>query len=383
MSDGYVHVDLFVEQAPKHADDPCGDVYWSERTPAGTTLIVADGIGSGVRAHIAAEMAVAKLKGLLNLQHSLHQSVAAVAQEMERRRSPDKPFAAFTAAVIRADGLTTILGYEAPGPILISRGVAAELTSHPVELGGALCCEYHCYLEAGDGLLVVSDGISQAGLGSGLPLGWEMKGVARFLTDELSRRAPVAALAEAVQHEALQLWKKGGDDCTTALAAIRKGRTVNLLTGPPAGKQYDAEVVNRFKHSPGAKVVCGGSTAELVARASGAKLELEQQLTSAFTPPRFRIAGIDLVTEGAVTLNQVFNLLGEDPDLVEDESGTVDLLRMLTTADRINIFLGLAQNRAHGDLSFRLRGVLPRDKIMPLLIEKLKSMGKLVVTSAR
>jgi len=96
-------------------------------------------------------------------------------------------------------------------------------------------------------------------------------------------------------------------------------------------------------------------------------------------PPSYFIEGIDLVTEGTVTLNQVYNILDEDPRNYEETSGVTELCNYLRAADRINIFMGLAANPASESISFRQKGVLSRHNIVPLLVEKLRRQNKLVV----
>ena len=98
---------------------------------------------------------------------------------------------------------------------------------------------------------------------------------------------------------------------------------------------------------------------------------MEQDPQSLTAPPRFELEGIDLVTEGAVTLNQVYNVIDEPLEKLTEDSGVTELCTFLQLADRVNIFLGGAHNRAHGDISFRQQGILTRDRIVPLIADKL------------
>lgn len=375
----YVHIEVEAAQAAKKPESPCGDVWGCERTVAATTLICADGIGSGIRARIAAQMAVSRVLELLRLKYSLRRAFAAVVRTMEQNRDPSRPFAAFTIARILNDGMTTVLSYEAPPPILISRMHAAALPARGIELGGALAAESECYLEHGDALLVTSDGITQAGLGRGMPDGWESEGVVRYVNHCLTDGRKPRELPAAILREARRLWNGPGDDCTAVLAMCRRGQIVNLFTGPPGHRGQDAAVVRRFMQSAGLKIVCGGTTAEIVSRTLGERLTVEQMASSLVAPPKYEIAGVDLVTEGAVTLNQVYNLLDEDINQLSEDSGVTELCALLQIADRVNIVFGTAKNRATDDISFRQRGILTREAILPLLADKLRAAGKLVV----
>ena len=379
MPHGYLHVDFKLAQVPKKSGHPCGDVVLCDRDAAGTTILFADGVGSGIKAHITASLWLSRFRELLQRGFSLHSAFNSLVRTMETARAPNRAFAAITAARVRPDGMTSVLSYEMPPPLIISKKHAGLLHLRSIQSGGAVAGEGYCYLQPDEGLLLVSDGITQAGLGNGLPMGWEPEGLLRFVNGSLGTGMPLKELPGVILKEALTLWKKCGDDCSVALAQCERGRVVNILSGPPASPSQDAILVRQFLNRPGLKVVCGGATAEMVARELGQKLELERFSTSLIAPPRFKIEGVDLVCEGAVTLNQAYNLLGEDPDSLEEDSGVSDLCRLLQTSDRVNIMLGTARNKAHGDVSFRQQGVLSRERIVPLLAEKLREAGKLVV----
>jgi hypothetical protein len=105
---------------------------------------------------------------------------------------------------------------------------------------------------------------------------------------------------------------------------------------------------------------------------------MENEPMSAIAPPRYGIRGINLVTEGAVTLNQVYNILEEDVSKLNEDSGVTELRLLLNVADRINFIVGCAANNANEDISFRQRGVLSRKVLIPLLVDKLEKAGRLV-----
>jgi hypothetical protein len=379
MVAGYVHIEVETVQSSKRPEWPCGDVTGCDRNEAATALVCADGIGSGSHAHIVAQLCASRLLESLRLGASLRKAVSSIVRSMERNREPAGAFSAFTVARILNDGMTTILGYEAPPTVLVSGRHATVIPSRSFELGGALVTESECYLEPGDGLLLMSDGITQAGLGHGMPHGWQSDGVLRYVNNCLTDGRLPKQLAALVHDEARTLWVQGGDDCTAMMALCRRGQIVNLLTGPPSVASRDMPTVRRFMQFEGLKVVCGGTTAEIVARTLGESLAVEKDPQSLVAPPRYEITGVDLVTEGAVTLNQVYNVLDEDLANFTEDSGVTELCALLQVADRVNIMAGGAKNKASGDISFRQCGILTRDHIVPLIAEKLRAAGKLVV----
>ena len=119
------------------------------------------------------------------------------------------------------------------------------------------------------------------------------------------------------------------------LARCRPGCTVNVLTGPPADRQADGAVVRRFMELEGQKVVCGGTTAKIVGRQTRQPVSVREDANSLIAPPDYVLKGVDLATEGAVTLNQAYNILDEDPSRYEKSTGVSRLCEMLRAADRV------------------------------------------------
>jgi len=377
---GHLHVEVEAHQISKRPAAPCGDVARYERSPTDTVVVICDGLGSGIKANVAANMCAARLLGLLRQGHSLRGAFASVARTMERVQGSGQPWAAFTVARILSDGMATVLTYEMPPPLFVTRRYADLLHPRSIAVDGAVISEANLHLAPGEGLLLVSDGITQAGLGAGYPRGWGSEGAARHLGELLRDGTPLRELPRRLVSQARKISRgTAGDDCTALLASCRLGSTINILTGPPKNAAEDLTVVNQFLMMDGVKIVCGGTTAKVVARCLGKEVRMEENPQSLLAPPRYQIEGIGLVTEGAVTLNQLYNVLDEDPSAFEEVSGVTELHALVRAADRINIWIGGAENPATTDISFRQQGILSRHKILPLLAKKLQEMGKLVV----
>jgi hypothetical protein len=375
----YIHVEIEQAQSSKKPGAPCGDVVAFERAPAATTLVLCDGLGSGIKANLAATMCASRLLEALRSGTSLRHAFGNLVKNMIRVRGTDLPYACFVVIRVLSDGQATVLSYEMPEPLYMTASHASPLPQRTRTVENALIGESHVQLAPGDALMVMSDGVTQAGLGLSQRLGWRTEGVQQHLGDLLSERRPLRALAQAVHDRARELWEGvGGDDVTVAMVVCRWGKTLNILTGPPSSKALDRPTVNRFLMLEGWKVVAGSTTSEIVAGYLGQSLDVEQDASSTLAPPRYYIEGIDLVTEGAITLNQVYNILDEDPGKLEEETGVSELQKLLREADRINFLVGVARNPAHADIIFRQRGLLSRAHIVPLLAEKLREMGKLV-----
>jgi hypothetical protein len=248
-------------------------------------------------------------------------------------------------------------------------------------IGKAIVYESSCTLREDEGLMMVSDGITQAGLGCGLVNGWEIQGVASFITKHImGNEIKASDFVEIIHAHARRLWRKAkGDDCSVVMAYVRRGITVNMISGPPSDDRLDKQWLDGFINSPGIKVVCGGTTSKVVARELKKTITLATEPVNLLSPPKYEISGITLVTEGIVTLNQVFNILGEDTSEFIDESPVYELNNLLNNADKVIFYIGHAYNPGIGNIQFRQQGILSRKAIIPLIIDKLRKSGKLVI----
>jgi hypothetical protein len=371
-------IDAFVMQQCKNRNAVCGDTWVCERSTNGTLFVVADGIGSGVYANIAAIVCASRIAELYRSGVSIREISEMVASSMHRARKEDIPFSAFTAVAILPGGQFTAYAYEAPSPILFRDNWATVLSPRFYTAGFEVIGEMTGVLREGDALMLFSDGVSQAGLGHGLGFGIGSDGVAKFSNKQLQ-----AGLKElkALPVQIMDLCKEVSanrfeDDTTLGLLVCRKAEELTMLTGPPSKRTLDSVIVSDFMELPGKKVVCGSTTADIVSR----ELKREAKIVSRMkASPEYHIEGIDLVAEGAVTLNQAYNLLGEPIEEFYQGSPAERLCLMLTEADVIRFLIGNAQNAAHEDLFFRQIGVKARQAALKLISEKLVELGKQVV----
>jgi hypothetical protein len=380
MTKSDIHIETLIAQTAKHAGDVCGDVVVCDRDEHATLLLLCDGVGSGIRANIAATLCAARLRTLIQNGFSLRHAVSEVATTMEQAKPEAMTYCAFTAARILNDGSMTALSYEIPSPLLYSQRTTSPLPTRSLTVGKALLLETHCVLQPDEAILLVSDGITQAGIGTRFHQAWGVEGVARFLSQRQPNRDPLEQLPPLIMEEAVRLGDGGTtDDQTVLLALCRPSKTLTIFTGPPSVPHQDSKIVQRFLDTTGWKVICGGTTARIVSDFLGKPLILDKTDESLIAPPSSRLEGIDLLTEGAMTLNQVYNILDADPDTFDEESGVTQLFHFMRTADRIHFIMGGSLNPAFNHISFKQRGVLPRATIVPLLADKLRAQGKRVV----
>jgi hypothetical protein len=175
-----------------------------------------------------------------------------------------------------------------------------------------------------------------------------------------------------------------GDDVSIVVIKVRKKIFATILTGPPEDRRNDAAAVSRLLSRLGRHAVCGGTTAKIVARQLGKELEVDLSTMTGAVPPLGKIPGIDIVTEGILTLTRVNNLLksGATKEAVRfQNNGAANLIRLLLDTDSIQFLVGQAVNPAHQNPELPQQlGI--RQAIVREVAEELKKRGKEVSLEA-
>lgn len=380
LSDPRKYMEVVEAQSAKRTGRVCGDYVVTERSAEATLTVVADGIGTGIKARVAAVMCASRLVELTRSGFTLREACSRIVHTMHEARTKDIPFSAFSACRVLNNGHATIMSYEIPSPILINNRLAAYLPKQRFyPLGLEMIAEVNCMLNYGDGVFLVSDGVSQAGLGHQYRMGWSVQGACDFINGCLAQGHELKIIPNKVLGKVKEIsGATYGDDTTCVAIFCREGKTLNILTGPPVDKNNDNKVVTNFLSMKGTKVICGSTTSEMVAKILGVPIDMKTIPSAYHKPPSYEIKGIDYATEGAICLNQVHNILEENPDKLEADSSVSDLYRLFHSADTINFVVGTASNPGHENIVFRQMGVFPREVIVKLLADKLKKIGKLV-----
>lgn len=377
----YKHIDLIYKQSSFNPGTVCGDRIEVFRTPEATFVMLADGCGHGIKANIYAAFIISRLKELLYSGENFRQSMQSVVKNIEESKGKNLPYAAVTAIKILNNGEVTVLRYEMPPSYFITKSGVQVLKGRTVTAGKAVINEALGFIEPSEYILTACDGITDAGIGLSLRYGWGTEKIREYIASMLRTGIDMTLIAERVHDRARALWENvKGDDCTAMLCCCREGKKVTLLTGPPVNSSDDHAVVEKFMQSEGKKIVCGSTTANIVAKHLKTKVLPDSEHTSMITPPGYQIDGIDLATEGAITLNQTCNLIGVNLDGYEEDSPATELCKILQEADYITFIIGQAHNVGHDHLGFLQRGILPRIAISEKLAKKLQKIGKLVVT---
>jgi len=237
----------------------------------------------------------------------------------------------------------------------------------------------------GDFLVALSDGVLHAGLGTLLPLGWKKEYITDFVTRNLDENTDSRILADKLIQTTQSLYNgEIGDDATVLIIKARKKCGLVVAIGPPVDKAKDKEVVNKVLRFEGKKVICGGTTANIFAKCMNRELKVDIKKNKEKIPPKATIQGIDLVTEGVITLAKTKEILeqdilkSDDPALLtykEPENPSQELVNAFYKADSIKFLVGTAVNSIYTNYDFPLESKL-KIKLVLDIAEKLTKLCK-------
>jgi hypothetical protein len=397
-------IDVQMRQLHKTGEELCGDSVAMLRRDGETVVVLADGLGSGVKANILSTLTQKIALTLFKERLPLDDIVETIAATLPTCKVRDLAYSTFT--IIRAgdDGAVDLVEFDNP-PTFRFRGSLLEPLAYDTRTVGALTLRQAATtLQEGDLLVAASDGLIHAGIGGREPLGWRWEPIAQHLEAFLSSDPEAEEVADNLIEAAENLYREQvGDDTTVVAVKARAFREVVLAVGPPANPADDRALAERFIVTPGRKIICGGTTAKLLARELGRKLTVDLATESRDLPPMGTISGIDLVTEGVITIMHAIDALDavrlyrprvnvhdlaymygkrEAPAMRHDTSTAQDtpaelLARYLRLADKITILVGGALNPAHQNPELPVHLGL-KFHLVDHLTQKLQARGKTV-----
>jgi hypothetical protein len=368
-----------MKQLFKHGEELCGDSIAVSRHSDSVTLALSDGLGSGVKANILATLTTQIAMHMLENDLPLGEVVQTLSETLPVDRVRKLAYSTFAIARFSSRGSARVVEFDSPAAIFLRNRKLQPVSYDERTIEGKRIQETVLNLEAGDWVIFVSDGVLNAGIGGVYPLGWGWDQAARFLEEHTHRDLTAEDLAARIADTVSDLYAANpGDDVSIVVIKVRHKHTITVFTGPPAQRKDDETIVTRFIHHGGKLAVCGGTTAKIVSRFIGKPMDVDLSTMTPDVPPIAHMEGIDLASEGILTLTHVNELLksGADKKSVQYQAdGASNLIRLLLEADHIHFMVGHAVNPAHqnpelpGQLGIRLN-------IVQEIEEQLRIRGK-------
>lgn len=366
----------------KYGEELCGDNVSITTKGDYTTLVLADGMGSGVKANILSTLTSKILSTMVSNDIPLEECIETIIETLPVCKVRGVAYSTFSVIHLNNEGKGYIFEFDNPKCIFFRNGEPYELNLEELNILGKKIYKTNLNLSNQDVLIVMSDGVPHAGIGKTLNLGWQREDIIEYLKENIRKDMSARCIAGmlASSSEALYMHEPG-DDTTVAAVKIREEENVNIMIGPPSKREDCNEYVKNFLSSKGLRIVCGGTTSQIVAEYLNEKVEASINYIDTGLPPIGHIKGIDLVTEGVLTLRKLIELSedyiqvdSKNPKSFNKNDGASRLADFLfEKATSIHFFVGQAVNEAHKGLP--IDSTL-KFKLVEKLSENLKIMGK-------
>ena len=389
-----ITVDVAYKSLNKFTEVLCGDKVELLKTDDSNIMILADGMGSGVKANILATL-TSKILGTMFLNGAtLEECVETIVETLPICKVRQVAYSTFSILQVFHSGAAYLVEFDNPSCIFIRNGKLVPIPQNIREVQGKKINEYRFQVQRGDALIMMSDGTVHAGVGQLLNFGWLWEDIAKYAVKQYALTISAMRLAAAICQACDELYQyRPGDDTTVACMRIINAKPVHLMTGPAQDPSMDEEMVRSFMSGDDStkRIVCGGTSATIVSRILKKRLDVSMDYVDPDIPPIAYMDGIELVTEGVLTLNRVVQLLrryvknetvSEDFFLELDKPNGASMVAKMLIEDctELHLYVGKAINSAYQNPG------LPFDLgIRQNLVEQLKTvveeMGKQVTVT--
>lgn len=385
MSRKKYHVDVDCLQLSKYGCQVCGDTFLSRKIKAEDRTIVAvsDGLGSGIKANVLATLTASMAINFTLEKQPIDRTANIIMSTLPVDNQRQISYATFTIVDIESGGDTRIIEFDNPGWMLFREGKPVDVGHEKLSIelnDGRIRQMLHSQftLQRNDRIILVSDGVTQSGIGSAsMPFGFGEQALKEYVEGLLCANQEMSAheLARSVINKSnINDIYKPKDDITCAVMHFRNPRRLLICSGPPYDEAKDSMLARLVEEFPGRKVICGGTTSKVLARELNKEIEVGLELDTSGLPPASKMQGIDLVTEGILTIGRVAEMLEVQQNTqVRDTGPAADILRFIMDSDEIHLLVGTKINVAHQDPSLPVELEIRRNvmrKIAGLLEKK-------------
>lgn len=380
---GYKSINHYGEQL-------CGDhVDIVETNKDSTVIVLSDGLGNGVKASILSTLTSKIISTMLAEGLSIEECVETIAATLPVCSVRGVAYSTFTIIHLKNNQTAELIQYDNPHVIMIRDEHNYDYAKKEMNIGGKTIYKSVINLRENDVFIAMSDGCPHAGIGMAYHFGWKREEIIDFMEVLAPVGYTAKTLATMLVDECDKLYgHKPGDDATACVVRMRKREPMNILFGPPSNRDDAERMMSLFFSKRGKHIICGGTTASIAANFLNKPLQINLKSESKEIPPTAKIEGVDIVTEGILTISKVLeyanDYLGENKHYEHwsfRKDGASRICQLLfEEATDINFFVGKAINPAHQNpdlpINFNIKMKLVED-----LSECLKKMGKRIKVS--
>jgi hypothetical protein len=387
---------FFIEiscQQRNHGDERvCGDVFLSRRIREEGRIVVvlSDGMGHGIKAKLLATLTSTLAVNFTQEHKNIDRIAEIIMGTLPVDSEKHLNFSTFTIIDMDEGGNVSILEYENPKTLFLRGSQMLEpgwncivLNSEKNSSKEVLSTNFKAAKE--DRIVFFTDGVVQSGLGSDrFPVGWGEENVNNFILGKVKEEHDISAvkLASMVINKANQNDDfDPKDDISCAVIYFREPRKLMICTGPPQDQGKDSAFAGTLQQFNGKKIVCGATTGNMIAREWGTEIIDETVILDPELPPVSHMIGVDLITEGILTLSKVSEVLkmyNQNYELGKGPAG--EIVRLILESDEIHFLVGTSINIAHQDPTLPVELELRRTvvhRIVRVLDEKFLKQAKI------
>lgn len=371
-------------QLNKSGEELCGDSIEVAHARRSTIVILSDGLGSGVKANILSSLTTKIGSTMLRQGGSIDEVIETLASTLPVCRVRKLAYSTFTILQIFRDGRAYLAEYDNPSTYFGHQGKLKRLNLGQRKIGERTIREGYFRVQEGDWLVMVSDGILHAGIGGVWDLGWGWERVGSYLEKLSLQQLSAKEMAAEISNLCYKLYGGApGDDASVVVVKLRQLRRATILVGPPKDPRHDRLVIEKLLKDKGQKIVCGGTTGNMVGKYLGCEVKVDLSACDDEVPPIGILPGIDLVTEGMLTLIKVRENLKNNvstTQMLHRNDGASRLTLLLLEMDSIRFLVGCAINPAHqAPVSPEIPSL--KQHLIQEIIKLLRRRGKKVVAS--
>lgn len=380
---GYLSINHVGEQL-------CGDhVELVEPDDDSVIVVLADGMGSGVKANILSTLTAKIVSTMLAAGMKLEDTVETIVATLPVCSVRGVAYSTFTIVRVINNEKAEIIQYDNPRVIMMRDGKNRELPFKSMDIAGKKIIKAETYLKEDDVFIAMSDGVEHAGVGVAYNFGWQRSNIIDYMETFSDVGFTAKTMATILMEETDRLYDgKPGDDATVCVVRIRKREPVNLIIGPPSSRDDCDKMMSLFFNKEGKHIICGGTTSTIAAKYLRKPLRTSLDFLDPEIPPTATLEGADLVTEGVITINRVLEYA---KDYLKDnksfeqwsykKDGASLIAQMLfEDATDINFFVGKAVNPAHQSNALPINFTI-KMQLIKELAGCLKQMGKKIKVS--
>ncbi len=368
MNNRFLEINHYQEQ--KYDQQVAGDAFVSQKVNQEDRIIsvLSDGLGSGIKASVLATLTSSMAKNFVAKNVDVKKTAEIIMRTLPVCKVRKISYSTFTIVDIEEDHTVKIMEYGNPRFLLLRAGKVKDSGDgiEKVSLGEYKTDNLNYYtfqLQKNDRIIYFSDGISQSGMGSSrFPFGWTRDGVIDFVEQQVKEQPDISA-SELSRNIVLRAKTndnfKCKDDTTCGVIYSRNPRRTLVVTGPPYDENKDGEMAQFVDQFDGKKIICGGTTARIIARELDRKIKVNIDNLDPDIPPYSAMPGVDLITEGIITIVNVRSLLQREKANTGKFNAAEKVVNELLDSDIINFVVGTKINEVHqdpnipGDLALR------------------------------